>query len=328
MAKAVVQQLGAIYESKADVLFLADIDSRFSDSETIVRLDHGVSGCDVFLFQALYDPVVGNSINGNYVALLIAARACREWGANHVTAVLPYLAYGRQDKPAPFRREPTSAKLLADMTIVAGVDRLVTWHPHLRQIHGFYGSTPVHALDALPYFTTQFQRYKGRNDVVVVAPDVGASKFVTYFGRALEVTCAIGSKYRPRPEEAVVSEIIGNLRGKKTAIVLDDMISSGGTVRAAVDKLSTEASIDEVQIAVSHNLCLPAAKRQLEELYEEGRLAKVTVTNTIPQTSAFAELPFLDVYDVSPVLADLVYKVHHNQPVTELFFGPEWLESE
>ncbi|MFW6180535.1 MAG: ribose-phosphate pyrophosphokinase-like domain-containing protein, partial [Spirochaetota bacterium] len=121
-----------------------NVDRSFSDSETGVRIQSQVSGADVFLFQGLYDPPRATPVDQNYLSFLIAARAFREHGARHVTAVLPYLAYGRQDKPTRFTREPTTARLMADLSSCAGIDRLVTWHPHSQQARGFYGTTPVH----------------------------------------------------------------------------------------------------------------------------------------------------------------------------------------
>jgi ribose-phosphate pyrophosphokinase len=301
---------------------LTDIDANFSDSETIVRLQTDVSGNDVFLFQALYDPTSERSIDENYMAFFIAARAFREWGANHVTAVLPYLAYARQDKPAPFAYEPTTAKLTADFAAAAGIDRLVTWHPHLRQIHGFYGGTPVHVIDALGFFANHFRDFAGREDVIAVAPDVGASKFVTHLGRILDLPCAIASKYRPRPEEAVVNEIIGDIRSRKVALVIDDMISSGGTIAAVVQRLA-EAGIEEIIVGASHNLCQPAAYERLLLLHENYNLRRLVVTNTIPQTARFRELPFVEVVDLAPFFARAVHQIHHNLPLHDLYAFPD-----
>lgn len=132
--------------SREEVLYLGDIDKNFSDSETSVRLGMHISGYDVFLFQALLDPTASRSIDQNYMSALIAARAFREHGANHVTAVFPYLAYARQDKPTKFEREPTTAKLMADLSIEAGLDRLIVWDPHSGQIRGFYGNMPCRCL--------------------------------------------------------------------------------------------------------------------------------------------------------------------------------------
>ncbi|MDT8304747.1 MAG: ribose-phosphate diphosphokinase [Anaerolineae bacterium] len=312
--------VAAAYPGDQDrpLTLLTDLDDNFSDSETIVRLQHDVSGKDVFLFQALYDPTSARSIDQNYMAFFIAARAFREWGANYVTAVLPYLAYARQDKPAPFAYEPTTAKLTADFAATAGIDRLVTWHPSLRQIHGFYGGMPVHVLDALGFFAHRFRDLAGRSDVVAVAPDVGASKFVTHLGRTLDLSCAIASKYRPQPEHAVVNEIIGNISGRKIALVIDDMISTGGTIAAVVQRLA-EAGIAEIIVGVSHNLCQPVAHERLRTLHENYNLSRLIVTNTIPQTQPFRDLPFLEVYDLSDLFARAVHQIHHNQPLHDLY---------
>jgi ribose-phosphate pyrophosphokinase len=303
-----------------DVPFLQDIDRDFSDSETCVRLEMHVGGYDVFLFQGLYDPVSGRHVDENYLAFLIAARTFREHGAAHVTAVLPYLAYARQDKPTRFRREPTTAKLMADLSAVAGIDRMVTWHPHSKQIRGFYANLPVDLLDPLSFFVQEFERFAGRDDVVAVAPDAGASKLVTYFARALELRSAIASKYRPAPEEAAISEVIGDLAGKRVALVLDDMISSGGTVDAVVRKLVEDKGLSKVYLGISHNLCTGQAYERLSALHSDYHLRQAVVTNSIPQTDAFQALPFVTVRDLSDTLAQVINRIHYNRSVSSLFY--------
>lgn len=308
--------------SRAEVAFMENIDKRFSDSETCVRLEAHVSGYDVFLFQALFDPTSDRSVDQNYMALLIAARAFREHGASHVTAVVPYLAYARQDKPTAFMREPTTAKLMADLSIDAGIDRLVTWDPHSGQIRGFYGGIPVNMLESLTLFIDEFRRFQDRDDVIAVAPDAGASKFVTLFGRALDLKCAIASKFRPRPEEAIITEIIGEFAGKKVAIILDDMISSGGTVDALIRRLATETGINEIYLGVSHNLCVGKACDRLATLHSDFNLRQVVTTNTIPQTEAFRGAPFLTVRCLSDTLSRTINRIHYNYSVSEVFYRP------
>ena len=308
--------------SEDDVLHLENIDTRFSDSETCVRLDLHVSGYDVFLFQALFDPTSDRSIDQNYIAFLIAARTFREHGAKHITAILPYLAYARQDKPTKFMREPTTAKLMADLGTEAGIDRLIAWDPHCGQIRGFYGSMPVNMLESLTLFIEEFRRFQDREDVIAVAPDTGASKFVTHLGRALNLKCAIASKYRPRPEEVVISQIIGDFAGKSVAIVLDDMISNGGTVYALIKKLVEEKGIEEVYLGVSHNLCVGRARERLLELHADYHLKEVIVTNSIPQTDAFRALSFVSVRCLSDTLARTINRIHYTRSVSEVFYRP------
>lgn len=306
--------------STGDILHLENIDRRFSDSETCVRLDSHVGGYDVFLFQALRDPASDRSIDQNYMAFIIAARTFREHGANHVTGVLPYLAYACQDKPTKFMREPTTAKLMADLSVEAGIDRLIVWDPHSDQIRGFYGSIPVNMLESVTLFIEQFQRFESRGDVIAVAPDVGASKFVTHFGRALGLQCAIASKLRPRPEETVITQIIGDFAGKRVAIVLDDMISSGGTVYELIKALVEEKGIEEVYLGASHNLCLENAYERLLALHTDYNLREVIVTNSIPQNREFCALPFFSVKCLSDTLARTINRIHYNRSVSEVFY--------
>jgi ribose-phosphate pyrophosphokinase len=305
-----------------EVLHAKDIDRRFTDSETGVRLGMHVGGSDVYLFQSLFDPATDRSIDQNYMAFLIAARAFKEHGANHVTGVLPYLAYARQDKPTKFTREPTTARLMADMSIDAGIDRLVTWDPHSGQIRGFYGCHPVNMLESLTLFIEEFRRFESRQDVVVVAPDVGASKLVTHFGRALDISPAIASKYRPEPETAVISEIIGDFTDKKVAIVLDDMVSSGGTVFELIKKLAQEKGIEETYLGVSHNLCVGRARELLSTAHDQHSLKEVIVTNSIPQTEEFTALPFVKIKCLSEAFARTINRIHHNRSVSEVFYRP------
>jgi len=308
--------------SEDDVLHLEDIDRRFSDSETCVRLGAHVSGYDVFLFQSLFDPASDRSVDQNYMAFLIAVRTFREHGASHVAGILPYLAYGRQDKPTAFMREPTTAKLMADLSVEAGIDRLITWDPHCGQIRGFYGNIPVNMLESLTLFIEEFRRFRGQENVIAVAPDAGASKLVTYFGRAIDLKCAIASKYRPRPEEVVISEIIGDFVGKNTAVILDDMISNGGTMYALIKKLVEEKGIEEVYLGVSHNLCVGKARERLSDLHDNYNLKEVVVTNSIPQTEEFLNLPFVSVRCLSDTLARTINRIHYNRSVSEVFYRP------
>ncbi len=318
-AVAAYQSQLAEADDEGHLLSVANLDYQFSDTETNVRLERDVSGYDVFLFQALYDPISNRPVDQNYMAFLIAARALREWGANCVTAILPYLAYARQDKPTKFQREPTTAKLMADLSIEAGIDRLVVWHPHYPQTQGFYGKIPVYVLEALHFFVKEFEFLRGRDDVIAVAPDVGASKFVTHFSRALDLKSAIASKHRPRPEATEISQVIGDFEGKKIAIVLDDMISSGGTVYTVIKRLAQEEQLDQIYLAASHNLCTPEAQERLRELHADYHLTSVTVTNSIPQTPDFRTLPFVTVKDLAGTLSRVINHIHYNRAVSDLF---------
>jgi ribose-phosphate pyrophosphokinase len=310
--------------ARDELLCLEDVDFQFVNQETCVRLDRHVGGYDVFLFQCLVDPISDDHhcIDHNYMAFLIAARTLREHGANHVTAVLPYLAYGRQDKPTEFMREPTTARLMADLSTTAGIDRLIAWHPHCEQLRGFYGNMPANMLSPLPLFVDEFRRFEGQENVIGVAPDAGASKLVMAFCRTLGLKGAIASKYRPQADTAIITQIVGDFTGKKKAVILDDELSTGGTLEALVKMLVQDKGIQEVYYAVSHNRCMPIAGKRLQALHDAYGLREVVVTNSIPQTQAFESLTFLSTRCLSDTLSRTINRIHYNQSVSEVFCQP------
>lgn len=293
-------------------LFLGEIDFQFKDSETCVRLDAEVSDCDVFLFQGLYTPESGGNVDRNLMALIAAVRAFREWGARHVAAVVPYFAYARQDRPTRSMREPTTVKLVADMMMEAGIDRIITAHPHSR-VHTLFGKIPVHSLETVDLFAGEFLTLKGREDVIAVAPDGGALKFVSRFSRALNIKTAVAVKERS-PDGSVSSELLGEMKGKGTAIVLDDMISSGETVYVLIRKLA-EMSIPQIFLGATHNLCMESARNRLVELHSRYHLTEVLVTDSIAQTGSTVSLPFLRVRSLADILSRVINNIHYNLPI-------------
>ncbi|MBD3316458.1 MAG: ribose-phosphate diphosphokinase, partial [Chitinivibrionales bacterium] len=237
----------SIAGGSTSVSYQGPIDDRFGDGEIRVRLHESVTGHDVYLVQSLSNPREDATVNENYLAFLIAARALREHGARYITGIVPYLAYARQDKPTLFRREPVTASLMAELTRTAGIDRLITWHPHCRQIQGFYGAAQVNLLEPFTFFSNAFAQLKDRDDVVVVAPDAGASKLVTRVSRRLHIGSALAAKHRPRSEQVSSTRLIGDLRAKRCAIVLDDILAGGGTIRAVVDRIAAQSNIEEIR---------------------------------------------------------------------------------
>ncbi len=308
--------------SAGKLMYLDRIEKHFSDSETCVELSHNVRGSDVFLIQALHDPVAGTPVDQNYLAFLIACRTFREHGAKTVTAVLPYLTYARQDKPTKFRREPTTARLLADLSITAGIDRIIVWDPHSNQIRGFYGATTAVMLEPLNFFLQVFHQFRKDDQVIAVAPDAGAAKLVTHFSRGMKIQSAVASKFRPRPENVEVSEVIGDFTNKKRAIILDDMISSAGTVHAVSKVLAEQKGIEKIYLAASHNLCTGSAFDKLKEMNRHYSLEKVFVTNSIPQQQRFLDLHFFQVYSIAEDLALTINRMHFNRSVSEVFYSP------
>jgi ribose-phosphate pyrophosphokinase len=298
---------------------LLPIDRRFSDGEAGVSLDENVRGADVFFFQSLCDPTSGASIDDNYMSFFIAVRALRDHGAAHITGVLPYLGYARQDKPTDYMREPITARLMADFALTAGLNQLLTWAPHSQQ-QGLFGSVKVDALDAQSLLSREFIRFSGRKDVIVVAPDAGAIKFATKIADNLNLSYALAEKHRPRPGEAKIANIVGDFSDKTTVLIFDDMIASAGTMVALIEKIIKDyPQIKAVYIGASHNLCLDPAYTALLYLHEQACLQEVVITNSIPQTERFMSLPFLKVLTLSEILAHAINRIHYNKSVSECF---------
>lgn len=304
------------------LIFLEDIDFQFSDGETCVRLEEDVNGRDVFLFQGLKDPTSDRNVDENYLAFLIAIRAFREWGAKRITGILPYLAYTRQDKPTAGKREPVTAELMANLSVEAGLDRLIVWAPHDRRVQGYYGKTPVDAIDPLPFFLNIFHRFKGADDCIGIAPDAGAADLMIAFCRNLGLRCAITSKHRPKPEHADVTDIIGNFDGMKRALILDDMINTGGTVEAAIKKVNKDTEVSEIWLGVSHFLGSPQAVEKLKDLHHNFGLKEIYVTDSVPATSAFSELNFTKIFSIDEPLMKVIKNIHLNKHVNKVLRKP------
>jgi ribose-phosphate pyrophosphokinase len=280
----------------------------FANGEVYCRYSESIRGADVFIVQTGSPPV-----NDHLVELLVMANAARLASAHRITAVLPLYPYARQDKKsAP--REPISAKLVADLLQVAGVDRVLTMDLHAGQIQGFF-SIPVDHMTALPLFAEHF-RAQGLHSsrVVCVSPDLGRVKLARRLGRMLDAELAVANKTRPRHEVAAVTEVIGDVRGK-VALIGDDMIVTGGTVLAAAEALRA-AGASEVRAFATHPLFTAGA---LEALVESD-LAEIAVTDTVAIESP--ERPEeLTVISVSRVLARTIRNVFGDASVSAIFAG-------
>ena len=280
----------------------------FANGEVYCRYPESIRGTDVFIVQTGSPPV-----NDHLVELLVMANAARLASAHRVTAVLPLFPYARQDKKsAP--REPISAKLVADLLQVAGVDRVLTMDLHAGQIQGFF-SVPVDHMTALPLFAQHFRAQGLHGDrVVCVSPDLGRVKLARRLSRMLDAELAVANKTRPRQEVAAVTQVIGDVRGK-VCLIGDDMIVTGGTILAAVEALRA-AGADEVRAFATHPLFTAGA---LEALVASD-LAEIAVTDTV--ALAATQLPTrLTVLSVSRLLAETIRSVFGEASVSAIFAG-------
>jgi ribose-phosphate pyrophosphokinase len=277
--------------------------SRFADGEIFCRLNENVRGRDVFIIQPSPPPA------DNIMELLLLTDAAKRASAARVTAVMPYYGYARQDrKDQP--RVAIGAKLLANLMVAAGAERVLGIDFHTHQLQGFF-DIPVDHLYAAPVLTRYF-RGKGLAEVVVVAPDVGAAKMARGFARRMDASFAIIDKRRPTPNEAEVLNLVGEVRGK-SCVVVDDMIDTAGTAASVVTAL-LERGATEVYIAATHPLLSGPAVRRLQE----SPVAEVVVTNTlhVPEDRRFEKLTILS---IANLLATAMANTHSNESVSKLF---------
>jgi ribose-phosphate pyrophosphokinase len=275
----------------------------FADSEIFVRIDRNARGRDVFIIQPTVAPAE------NTMELLLLLDAARRASAARVTAVVPYFGYGRQDrKDQP--RVAIGAKLMANMLVAAGADRVVSIDFHQHQIQGFF-DIPVDHLYAAPVLTRYF-REKKLADLVVVAPDVGSAKMARGYSKRLGATFAIIDKRRPAHNVAEVLNVVGEVEGKN-CLLTDDMVDTGGTLANAVHALK-ERGARGVYAAATHALLSGAAAERLSA----APLEEFVVTNTIhiPEERRF---PGLKVLSVAGLLANAIQYIHSNESVSQLF---------
>jgi ribose-phosphate pyrophosphokinase len=276
---------------------------QFADGEIFVRIDRNARGRDVFIVQTTSSPA------DNILELLLLADAARRASAARVTAVIPYFGYGRQDrKDQP--RVAIGAKLVANLIVAAGADRVVSIDFHQHQIQGFF-DIPVDHLYAAPVITKYF-RDKELEDLVVVAPDVGSAKMARGYGKRLGATFAIIDKRRPKANESEVLSVVGEVEGMNCLLV-DDMVDTAGTLSNAVYALK-ERGAKTVYAAATHALFSGEAVSRLSE----APLEEMVVTNTIeiPEDKRFENLTVLSVADL---LAKAIDHVHSNESVSQLF---------
>ena len=277
--------------------------TRFADGEIFVRIDENIRGSDVFIVQPTNAPAE------NLMELLLLIDAARRASAARITAVMPYYGYSRQDrKDQP--RVAIGAKLVANMIEAAGADRVLGIDFHQHQLQGFF-DVPVDHLYARPVIVSHYRRKK-LDDLVVVAPDVGAAKMARGFAKQLDAAFAIIDKRRPKANVAEVLNVIGDVDGKN-CLIADDMIDTAGTVSEAARALK-RLGAKNVYVCATHALLSGPARDRLSE----APIAEVTVTDTIdiPEERRF---PTLHVLSVGELLAKAIRFTHAEQSVSSLF---------
>ncbi len=280
---------------------------RFADGEIQVEIHESVRGDSVFVIQSTCPPV-----NENYMELFLILDALKRASARQITAVLPYYGYARQDrKVAP--RAPISAKCMADLITSAGATRIVCVDLHAAQIQGFF-NVPVDHLFATPTLARAFREKWGTGEeFVAVSPDAGGVERTRAFAKRIEASLAIIDKRRTGPNEAKALHLIGDVRDK-TAIIVDDMIDTAGTLTQAVQSLLKNGAKRVFAVASHAVLSGPAISR-----ITECGIEKVLVTDTVPLSERAAASGKIETISVAPVVAEAIQRIYGNASVSSLF---------
>lgn len=278
--------------------------TKFSDGEISVNLWETVRGADCYIVQSTCDPV-----NDNLMELLIMIDAMKRASAGRINAVIPYYGYARQDRKAK-ARDPITAKLVADLIIAAGADRVVTMDLHAAQIQGYF-DIPVDHLVGLPILVKYFKE-KDLDDIVVVSPDHGSVTRARNMAEPLNVPIAIVDKRRPEPNKSEIMNIIGNIEGKN-CILIDDMIDTAGTITNAANALKDLGAKDVFACATHAVLSGPAIER-----IENSAISELVLLNTVPVPEE-KKIEKMTHLSVAPLFAEAMTRVFTNNSISKLF---------
>jgi ribose-phosphate pyrophosphokinase len=274
----------------------------FSNGECRVRIEESVRGKDVFVVQPTCAGQDGSTVNDSLMQLLIMVDALRRAEAGCITAVIPSYGYARQDRQAE-SRTPISAKLVADLIVAAGVKRVVTVDLHAAQIAGFFDGIPVANLYASHAMEAYLKKeYMG---ACIVSPDAGGVARARAYAKLVQGDLAIIDKKRPRPGEAEVEHIIGDVKGKR-CLVVDDMIDSAGTLCVAVQGLF-KAEAASVDACASHGVFSGKAAENLTN----SKIGKVIVTDSIPLSPTMQATGKIHTISIDRLLAEAIRRIHN-----------------
>ncbi|HBR14876.1 MAG TPA: phosphoribosylpyrophosphate synthetase [Candidatus Omnitrophica bacterium] len=288
-----------------DVSLTKVLVSRFSEGEIRVEIKENIRGKDVFIIQPTCPPT-----NENLMELLILIDAARRASAQRITAVLPYYGYARQDrKDQP--RVPITAKLVANLIVSAGAQRVLTMDLHANQIQGFF-DIPVDHLYAINTLCDYLSSKKLKN-LVVVSPDVGGIKMSRAYAKRLGAGLAIVDKRRWSPEKTEVMHILGTVKGKN-AVLVDDIVATGGSLIEAIDVL-TQKGVKDVYATVSHGILSGEAVSRIKNC---KALKELVITDSIPLTKE-KRVSNIRVVSVAPLLAEAIRRIHGEQSISCLF---------
>ena len=279
---------------------------KFSDGEIYIEIHENIRGNSIFIIQSISSPA-----NDNLMELLLCIDALKRSSAKNITAVIPYFGYARQDRKV-VPRTSISAKMVSNLITKAGADRVVTLDLHSGQIQGFF-DIPVDNLFATPIFARHIKKRIKNNNLICVAPDVGGTARARALGKMLNVGLAIVDKRRPSPGKSEVMNVIGNVN-KKTCIIVDDIIDSGGTIVNAA-KILLERGAKDVHVYVSHGVLSGNAVEKISK----SKIKNLVITDTIDNSQKVKKANNIEILTISNLVGEAIKRISNSTSVSDLF---------
>ena len=284
---------------------------RFADGEIQMMINELVRGSDVFIIQSTCPPV-----NENLMELLIMTDALKRSSSARVTAVMPYFGYARQDRKAR-ARDPISAKLVANLLTTAGVDRILTMDLHAPQIQGFF-DIPVDHLEGSIIFSDMIldiMKGKDKSDFILVAPDMGSVNRIRKMADLTDLSIAIIDKRRTKANECEIMNVIGDIKDK-TAIIIDDMIDTAGTITKAANTV-VDMGAKRVLVYATHGILSADAVTKIKN----SKIEKMFLLDTVP-VPAEKMINKIEIVSVAKLFSEAIYKIYTNTSMSALFKIP------
>jgi ribose-phosphate pyrophosphokinase len=311
-------ELAARIAQRLDV-DLGQVDLRtFSNGEVYCRFGESIRGADAFIVQSTAANLkAGMTPNDSLMELMCMVDAAQGASAHRIIAVMPWYGYARQDKKSS-PREPISARVVAKTLEAVGVDRVLTMDLHAGQVQGFF-QIPVDHMTAMPMLTQWFMDQRFDEELVIVSPDAGRVKMARNFARKVGCHWAVMEKERPAQQVAEIGYVVGDVKGK-TAVLVDDMIDTAGTLCAAARTVLEEGAARVIACATHGVFSGPAFERLA---YESSQIERIVVTDTIPLNDGAP--PNITVLSTAQTLADSIRRIFTDDSVSEIFAGENQL---
>ena len=279
---------------------------KFADGEIYIEINENIRGNSIFIIQSISSPA-----NDNLMELLLCIDALKRSSAKNITAVIPYFGYARQDRKV-VSRTAISAKLVSNLITNAGANRILTVDLHAGQIQGFF-DIPVDNLFTTPIFARHIKKNIKNNNLVCVAPDVGGVERARSLGRKINAGISIVDKRRPELGKSEVMNIVGTVE-KKTCIIVDDIIDSGGTIVNAAKAL-VEKGAKEIYVYITHGVLSGEAVKKIKN----SKIKKLIVTDTIDNQDKITKTSNIEVLTISNLMGEAIKRISNSTSVSDLF---------